>query len=45
LQNAFPSVDTVDTITTFGQRVPAKRFSQHEAGIDHFNDHPALRRV
>jgi hypothetical protein len=38
-------MDTVDTIAAFGQRVPAELFSHPEAGIDHFNDHPALHRM
>jgi hypothetical protein len=33
----------MDTIAPFGERVPAKLFSQPEAGIDHFNNHLALR--
>jgi hypothetical protein len=38
-------MDTVDTITAFGQLMFAELFSQCKTGIDHFNDHPALRRV
>jgi hypothetical protein len=38
-------MDTADTIAAFGQRVTAELFSQFKTGIDHFNDHPTLRRV
>lgn len=36
-------MDTGNTVATFGQRMPAKLFSQAESDINHFNDNPMLR--
>jgi hypothetical protein len=42
-QNSFSFIYTIDTVAAFCHWMFAELFSQHKAGINHFNNHPALR--
>jgi len=44
-QNSFSFIYTIDTVAAFCHWMFAELFSQHKAGINHFNNHPALRLV